>query len=153
MLNIKPIFVIAVLLSVMVSCNNKPDDKQIQDNVTKQLQDNKNYAGVNSSVKEGVVTLTGMCEGDNCVTDIENNIKAIDGVTKVENNIVKDNSTDMTMRTSIQTIITKYPGVHANVAAGVIVLRGDIDRDNLQSLMSELSALHPEKIDNQLVVK
>lgn len=153
MLNIKPILVIAVLLSVMLSCNNKPDDKQIQDNVTKQLQDNKNYAGVNSSVKEGVVTLTGMCEGDNCVTDIEKNIKAIDGVTKVENNIVKDNSTEMTMRTSIQTIITKYPGVHANVAAGVIVLRGDIDRDNLQSLMSELSALHPEKIDNQLVVK
>ncbi len=153
MLNIKPIFVIAVLLSVMVSCNNKPDDKQIQDNVTKQLQNNKNYAGVNSSVKEGVVTLTGMCEGDNCVTDIEKNIKAVDGVTKVENNIVKDNSTDMTMRTSIQTIITKYPGVQADVAAGVIVLRGDIDRDNLQSLMSELSALHPEKIDNQLVVK
>lgn len=153
MLNIKPIFVIAVLLSVMVSCNNKPDDKQIQDNVTKQLQDNKNYAGVNSSVKEGVVTLTGMCEGDNCVTDIEKKIKAVDGVTKVENNIVKDNSTDMTMRTSIQTIIRKYPGVQANLAAGVIVLRGDIDRDNLQSLMSELSALHPEKIDNQLVVK
>ncbi len=153
MLNIKPIFVIAVLLSVMVSCNNKPDDKQIQDNVTKQLQDNKNYAGVNSSVKEGVVTLTGMCEGDNCVTDIEKNIKDLDGVKKVENNIVKDNSTDMTMRTSVQTIITKYPGVQADVAAGIIVLRGNIDRDNLQSLMSDLSALHPEKIDNQLVVK
>jgi len=55
----------------MVSCNTKPDDKQIQDYVTKQLQDNKNYAGVNSSVKEGVVTLTAMCKGDNCVTDIK----------------------------------------------------------------------------------
>lgn len=153
MLNIKPIFVIAVLLSVIVSCNTKPDDKQIQDYVTQQLQDDKNYAGVNSSVKEGVVTLTGMCKGDNCVTDIKKNIKAVDGVTKVENNIVKNNSTDMTMRTSIKTIITKYPGVQANLDAGVIVLRKDIDRDNLQSFISELSALHPEKIDNQLVVK
>jgi copper chaperone CopZ len=137
----------------MVSCNSKPDDQQIQDNVTKQLQDNKNYAGVNASVKEGVVTLSGMCEGDNCVTDIEKNIKDVDGVSKVENNIVKDNSTDMTMRTSIQTIITKYPGVQANLDGGVIVLRGNIDRDNLQALISELSALNPEKIDNQLVVK
>jgi len=59
----------------------------------------------------------------------------------------------MTMRTSIQNIITKYPGVLANLDAGVIVLRKDIDRDNLQYFISELSALHPEKMDNQLGVK
>ncbi|MGK2863089.1 MAG: BON domain-containing protein [Chitinophagaceae bacterium] len=137
----------------IVSCSSKPDDKQIQENVTKHLQDNKNYAGVNSTVKDGVVTLSGMCEGDNCPTDIENKIKGVDGVQKVENNIIKDNSTDLTMRTSVQSIITKYPGVQADVRAGVIALRGSIDRDNLQSLMSDLSTLHPEKIDNQLVVK
>ncbi|MGK2862074.1 MAG: BON domain-containing protein [Chitinophagaceae bacterium] len=143
---------IALLLITAVSCNNKPDDKQIQENVTKQLQENKNYAGVNSTVKDGIVTLNGMCEGDNCSTDIENNIKVVEGVQKVENNITKDNSTDLTMRTSVQSIITKYPGVQADVAAGVIALRGSIDRDNLQALMSDLSSLHPEKIDNQLVV-
>ncbi len=153
MLKFKPFLAIAILLIASVSCNNKPDDKQIQDNVTKQLQDNKNYAGVTSNVKDGTVTLSGTCEGDNCAADIENNIKGVDGVQKVENNITKDNSTDMTMRTSVQSIITKYPGVQADVAAGTIVLRGNIDRDNLQSLMSDLSALHPDKIDNQLVVK
>lgn len=149
----KPLFAIAILLSVAVSCNNKPDDKQIQDNVTKQLQDNKNYAGVNSTVKDGTVILTGMCEGDNCAADIEKNVKDINGVKNVENNIAKDNSTDLTMRTSLQSIITKYPGVQADVADGVVVLRGNIDRDNLQALMSDLSTLHPKKIDNQLVVK
>ncbi len=153
MSRVKPLLAIALLLITVVSCNNKPDDKQIQENVTKQLQDNKNYAGVNSNVKDGVVTLNGMCEGDNCAADIENNIKNVNGVQKVENNITKDNSTDMTMRTSVQSIITKYPGVQADVAGGAIVLRGNIDRDNLQALMSDLGALHPEKIDNQLVVK
>ncbi len=153
MFKLKPLFAIALLLSVAVSCNNKPDDEQIQDNVTKQLQDNKNYAGVNSNVKDGTVTLTGMCEGDNCAADIEKNIKGIDGVKGVVNSIVKDNSTDMTLRTSVQSIITKYPGVQADVSAGSITLRGNIDRDNLQSLMSDLGALHPAKIDNQLVVK
>ena len=153
MFKLKPLIAIALLLSMAVSCNNQPNDKKIQDNVTQQLQENKNYAGVNSSVKDGVVTLTGMCEGDNCAADIEKNIKEVDGVKKVENKIVKDNSTDLTMRTSVLSIITKYPGVQADVSSGVITLRGSIDRDSLQSLMSDLTTLHPEKIDNQLVVK
>jgi hyperosmotically inducible protein len=153
MSKIKPFLAIAILLMTAISCNNKPEDKQIQENVTKKLQDNKNYAGVTANVKEGTVTLTGTCEGDNCAVDIENNIKGVDGVKKVENNISKDNSIDMTMRTSVQSIITKYPGVQADVTAGVIVLRGNINRDNLQSLMNDLSILHPQKIDNQLVVK
>jgi hyperosmotically inducible protein len=153
MFKLKPLIAIALLLLMAVSCNNQPNDKKIQDNVTQQLQENKNYAGVNSSVKDGVVTLTGMCKGDNCAADIEKNIKEVDGVKKVENKIVKDNSTDLTMRTSVLSIITKYPGVQADVSSGVITLRGSIDRDNLQSLMSDLTTLHPEKIDNQLVVK
>ncbi len=153
MLKLKSLFAIALLMSVVVSCNNKPDDKQIQDSVTKQLQANNDYAGVNSRVKDGIVTLTGTCKGDNCVADIEKNTKNVDGVKKVENNILKDNSTDLTMRTSVQSIITNYPGVQADVAAGVITLRGTIDKDNLKSLMSNLTELHPKKIDNQLAVK
>lgn len=153
MLIFKPFIAIATLVIVATSCNSKPNDKEIQENVTKSLQANKNYAGVNSTVKDGTVILTGMCEGDNCAADIENNIKELDGVQKVENNITKDNTTDLTLRTSVQSIVTKYPGIQADVAGGVIVLRGTIDRDNLQSLMSDLSSLHPEKIDNQLVVK
>ncbi len=153
MFKFKPFLAIAFSAVMVVSCNNKPNDKDIQDNVTKTLQANKNYADVSSAVKNGTVTLTGMCKGDNCAVNIEKSIKDVKGVQKVENSITKDNSTDMTMRTSVQSIITKYAGVQADVAGGVIVLRGNIDRDNLQSLMSDLSALHPEKIDNQLVVK
>ncbi len=115
MSKLKYLPVVALLMMVGASCNNKPNDKEIQDNVTSALHDNKNYAGVNSTVKDGTVTLTGMCEGDNCAADIEKNIKDVDGVQKVENNIVKDNSTDLTMRTSVQSVITKYAGVQADV--------------------------------------
>ena len=153
MIKTKLLLAISFPVLAVVSCKDKPNDKDVQENITKTLQADKNYAGVNSTVKDGTVTLTGMCEGDNCATNIENTIKDVNGVQKVENNIAKDNSTDMTLRTSVQSIITKYPGVQAEVAAGVIVLRGTIDRDNLQSLMSDLATLHPEKIDNQLAVK
>lgn len=153
MYKFKPLIAIALMIVTAVSCNNKPNDKEIQDNVTKTLQANQNYSAVNSTVKDGMVTLTGMCKGDSCVADIEKNIKEVKGVQKVENNIVEDKGTDMTLRTSVQSILTRYDGVQADVANGVIVLRGTIDRVNLQSLMSELSAVHPDKIDNQLLVK
>lgn len=153
MFKLIPFVTMLLLLSVVTSCNSKPDDNEIQENVKKQLQDNKNYAGVNSSVKGGTVTLTGICEGDNCATDIEKIIKEINGVTKVENSIAKDNSTDLTLRTSVLSIIAKYPTVQADVTAGSITLRGSIDKTNLESLMNDLNTLHPEKIDNQLLVK
>jgi hypothetical protein len=148
-----PLVIIASLFFVLTSCDSKPDDKKIQDSVTKQLLENKNYAGISASVTGGIVTLTGTCDGPNCAVNAETNIKDIDGVKKVVNSVVKDNSTDLTMRTSVQSFITKYPDVQADVSAGVITLRGSIDRANLQSLMSDLTTLHPAKIDNQLVVK
>lgn len=79
-----------------------------------------------------------MCEGDNCAADIEKNIKQINGVQKVENSIVKDNSSEMTIRTSVQSIITKYPGVQADVVSGSITLRGSIDRGQ-SSIFNERS--------------
>ena len=73
------VFAVVFLLFFM-SCNDKPNDKGIQDNVTKQLQSDKNYAGINSSVKEGVVTLSGTCEGDNCPVEVADKIKGMNGV-------------------------------------------------------------------------
>jgi copper chaperone CopZ len=153
MFKFKPLFAIVLIVFTAVSCNNKPNDKEIQDNITRMLKDNINYSTVNSTVKNGTVTLSGMCKGDNCAAEIEKNIKDVKGVKKVENNIAKDSTTDMTMRTSVQSILTRYSGVQADVTDKVVVLRGTIDRVNLQSLMTELSALHPDKIDNQLLVK
>jgi osmotically-inducible protein OsmY len=82
MIKLKPFLAVGLLLSFLVSCNNQTNDKQIQDNVTEQLQANKNYAGVTSTVKDSTVILTGMCEGDNCASDIEKNIKDVIGVRK-----------------------------------------------------------------------
>lgn len=149
----RSLFAIIFLCTVAASCNTKVDDQKIRDDVSKQLLENNGYAGVTSNVQDGVVTLEGVCEGENCVANIENTIKEIDGVTKVENNIRKDSTTDMTMRTSVQSILTNYPGVEADVAGREIVLRGSVDRENLQSLMSDLATLQPKKIDNQLVVQ
>jgi hyperosmotically inducible protein len=136
------------------SCNNKSTDAELQKSVNTTLKNNDNYKGVIASVNNGVVSLNGSCVGENCITDIEKKIKEDKNVDSVINNIQQNPPpTDLTLRTSVQTIITNYPGVEADVANGVVVLRGSITRDHLTGLMDSISALHPSKIDNQMVVK
>ena len=147
------IYLFIILFSIQVTaCNKKPKDEDIQKSVSDQLSTNPSYSGVTATVKDGVVTLDGKCEGENCDTAIIEEVKKIEGVDNVESNITKS-GTDLTLRTSVQTIISKYQGVQADVAAGVIVLRGSISRDQLQPLMAELNNLQPQKIDNQLAVQ
>jgi osmotically-inducible protein OsmY len=143
-------FFMVVMSALVLSCG-KPNDKEIQENVSKKLQES--YKGINAEVSEGVVTLTGSCEGENCSAQAQQQIAEMDGVKSVKNNIQADTGTDLTLRTSVQTIISKYQGVQADVAAGNVVLRGSINRDQVQPLMNELEALQPKRIDNQLAVK
>jgi osmotically-inducible protein OsmY len=139
--------------AIAPSCNNKPNDKELQENITRQLQENAGYKGVNTSVKDGIVTLDGSCEGDDCAAQAAKQAAGVAGVDSVQNNIQADNKTDLTLRTSVQSIISKYEGVQADVAAGVVVLRGSINRNQIQPLMNELTNLQPKKIDNQLAIK
>jgi hyperosmotically inducible protein len=94
---------------------------------------------------------------ENCRTSAEKTVKDIDGVKSVVNNIqiaqvqVTD---DAALKSSAEQVAAKYSGVQADVAAGVITLRGTIDdREKLQQLMMDLNALRPQRIDNQLVIK
>lgn len=153
-------FAVAMCASTLLfsACNDKRNDVQIQEDVQKSLSTNSDgstaFADVTSSVKDGVVTLSGRCEGDNCSDSVIARIEKTDGVKNVVNNIEESAApTDLTLRTSVQTIISKYPGVQADVAGGVIVLRGTLKRDQLQPLMNELSSLNAKKIDNQLAIQ
>lgn len=142
------------LFFVASACNNNPSDEEIQKNVTAQLQENQLYSGVSGTVNEGVLTLEGNCEGENCTSQIEKELADIEGVKSVTNNIQQtDAATDLTLRSSVQSVISKYAGVQADVASGVVVLRGTIDRSQLQPLMNELETLGAKKLDNQLAVK
>lgn len=144
--------------AAFVSCSNRSDE-DIQKDVTNKLSQGGtggplNYSSVQASVKDGTLTLTGNCEGENCVDSLSKRMQDIDGIKELKNNVTKtDATTDLTLRTSVQSIISKYQGVEADVAGGVIVLRGTIQRDQVQPLMNELSALGAKKLDNQLAIQ
>lgn len=148
------IFSIFCITVFFTSCHNKPSDAELQKSVNTTLTNNSNYKNVTASVNNGIVTLNGSCEGENCSTEIEKKLKEDKNIDSVVNNVHQQPpATDYTLRTSVQGIISNYPGVEADVANGVVVLRGNITRDHLTALMDSISALHPAKIDNQMVVK
>ncbi|HUC81204.1 MAG TPA: BON domain-containing protein [Flavisolibacter sp.] len=151
----------AVLLLVtgicFTACGSRSDE-EIKKDISSRLAGNAagglHYANVQADVKEGVVTLTGQCEGENCVDSLSTRLNEVDGVKEVKNNVtMADMQTDYTLRTSVQAIISKYQGVQADVAGGVVVLRGTIARDQVQPLMNELSTLKAKKLDNQLAIQ
>src|SRR5215211_6541047 len=69
------------------SCKGKNKDADINAAIQSKTQTDANLTGVNATVADGVVTLTGQCADENCRTNAENAVKDIDGVKKVVNNI------------------------------------------------------------------
>lgn len=62
-------------------------------------------------------------------------------------------NSDDQLRTSTNSVVANYPGVTAEVKDGIITVRGNIKREDLQTLISKLQELRPKKVENQLVIQ
>lgn len=155
--------VLAISSIGFVSCKGKQTDAEIQSSINEKIAGNEEMKGLNASVTNGVVTLTGECKDEECRKDCADAIKGVSGVKSVENNIriasaaaptaPVEIASDETLRNSVNDVVKNYKGVEAEVKDGVITLRGEIKRDSLQNLMASLHGLQPKKIEQQLVVK
>lgn len=147
----------AFTLFVVISCGNNNNDGAIQTAINSKTQTDPDLASISATVDKGTVVLTGTCPDEKCRTNAEKAIKDVDGVKKVINNIAVAPSqvtADEPLRQSLKQVMDRYDGIQADVQNGVITLRGTIkDRERLQQLMIDLQALHPRRIDNQLLIK
>lgn len=151
-----PAFLFLLLSFQFQSCKSKNNDSDIQAAINTKTQSDPSLTGVNASVTNGVVTLTGQCNDAPCKTNAEQAVKDIKGVKKVVNNITVAEvniTADDPLKASVNQTIANYKGVQADVQNGVITLRGEIERARLQQLMMDLNALKPKSIENQLVIK
>ena len=138
------------------SCKDKNKDAEIQSSIQSKTQTDPQFAGVNATVLDGVVTLSGQTADDNSKANVEKSIKEMDGVKQVVNNITVTPVTitpDNPLQAGAERIAAKYGSVQAEVNGGVITLRGQLQRDSLQQLMMEMNELKPQRIENQLVLK
>ena len=62
-------------------------DKQLNTQIQSILKSDKTFAGINASIKEGTVTLTGMADNLAIKSKAESLVRGLKGVTHVDNRI------------------------------------------------------------------
>ena len=151
----KPFMALVLGSAILFSCNHNPSDEVLKTEVDKALSSGSDLAGITTTVKEGVVTITGSFANDSLKTAAGQAIKAIEGIKDVV-----DSSTVLTpppvvdpLTQSLADATKDFPGVTAVSSNGVVTLTGTIKKDALPKLMKAISALKPGKIDNHLTIK
>lgn len=138
------------------SCGGRKD-ADIQTEIASQSQSNADLAAVTATVVDGNVVLTGQCKDDDSRKDAEKAIKKIDGVKNITNNIMVSPSlmiaTDDQLRENAKRILSNYKNIEAGISNGIITLRGEVKKDELQQLMMDFGSIHAKRIDNQLVIQ
>jgi osmotically-inducible protein OsmY len=61
--------VIAFASITLISCKGKQTDAEIQASINEKISSNEEMKGLNASVKDGVVTLSGECRDEECRKD------------------------------------------------------------------------------------
>lgn len=140
-----------------VSCGGESNDAAIQTKISSITQTTKELQSVSASVSDGVVTLIGNCRTEKDRERAEKAVEEINDVKNVINNItVMENVaivSDSDLRDQSAKVVKKYKRVQAQVDNGIITLRGNVDKDDLQQMMMDLNSLRPKRIDNQLVIE
>ncbi len=153
-------FTVAFLSLSVTSCKSKPKDADIKANVDKSIAAVPYLSGINTEVKDGVVTLSGQVKDESEKLGAEGAAKSAYGVKSVVNNITVapplaapvQITPDDPLKVSVDSTIKNYPGVNATITDGVVTLTGNIKRSDLQKLMMALNTLKPRKIENKLTI-
>lgn len=153
-----------ILISGMTMQSCKQSDENLKKDVDKTIQERYNST-ISTSVKDGVVTLTGTVESPQEKVSVENDVKAVKHVKTVVNNISVDESdittqqpeinSDNTIKTSIESRLTTegFKDVKVDVSNGEVALSGNLKRSDLTKVMQIANESNPRKVTNNLNLK
>ena len=159
----KLLMAVAIVTTVsFVSC--KPKDADVQTSIETKIKATKpDLHNVTVDVKDGVATISGICNDEAQKADFEKLVGDEKGVKSVVNNCTVASAApattpvtitaDAPLAKSVTDATKDYPTVNAAVNNGVITLTGEIKKASLPKLMMALNGLHPKKVDNKLTVK
>jgi hyperosmotically inducible periplasmic protein len=145
--------VVFILGSLLYSC--KANDANIQEAAhAKAIAIDP---GVNVTVNEGVVTVTGQVKDRATQDALGNSLKDVKGVKSVVNNTTVASSEvqvnpDNLIRAAINANFLQkgIRDVDFTVAGGVVTLTGEISREDLQKVMRAVNEAKPKKVNNEL---
>jgi hyperosmotically inducible periplasmic protein len=142
------------------SCKSKPKDADIQTAIAAKAS---TYPGLTASVTDGVATLTGTATDEASKVAFENDVKAIEGVKSVVNNIIVapapaaaapvEITADDPLTKGLADATKDFPTVQATATNGVVTLTGELERSKLPALMKSINSLKPKKVEQKLTLK
>lgn len=154
------LYALVLFLGLSISsCST--DDLKITRNVETTLVEHDIQAV--SSVKNGIVTLTGEVESEQAKTEAEELIKAIKGVKRIVNNLdvvapmpaqpvlTPDDSLKIAINGAIEA--AGYKGVTVNVTGQEVVLAGDAKKADIAKIVKIANDAKPKKVTNELKAK
>lgn len=151
------------LLTLLIAC--KPSDEKITAAVKTALGTNAALSPVTATVKEGIVTLTGEVETDEVKALAESSLAGLKGIKSIINSLTvkpKGPSSEELQKMAEDALLSKVnenfatykvEGITATVANGVVTLRGEITRANLQNAMKAAMESGATKVENQMTIK
>lgn len=140
------------------SCNS--NDQKIQNEVQKVIMND--YRTVSTSVKDGVVTLTGTADSQTTRMAAETVARSVKGVKSVVNNITVNSTnqnsgmySDSVLQSTIANALTAggYNNVKVAVNNGEVTLTGDLSRSDLTRVMQIANEANPRKVNNNITLK
>jgi hyperosmotically inducible protein len=160
---IAALMVLTVMTAALTGCKSKPKDADLKAAIETALLANPSTSGAMVTVDKGVATLNGTVADEAGKQAADRAAATIPGVKSVVNSLTVTPvnaaapvavAVDDTLTTAVKDATKDFPTVTATVSDGVITLKGEIQKANLQKLMMALQALKPKKVDNsQLVIK
>lgn len=161
----KMLFILTCVLISGISLQScKQSDEKLKTNVDKAIEGRYNST-ISTSVKDGVVTLTGTVETEQEKTALESDVRAVKHVKTVVNNVSVSQSNipsqepvinpDNTIKTSIESRLATegYKDVKIEVSNGEVTLTGDLKRSDLTKVMQIANESNPKRVINNLKLK
>jgi osmotically-inducible protein OsmY len=162
-MRIKLISVVALVGVLLLAACGK-SDSDIQKAASDKLTAD-NISGVTVAVKDGTATLTGEVKDITVKTKAEADVKGIDGIKTVNNNLTLiplapaptpvGNGNDKTLQGTIEENLKKanITGVTVAVSNGEVTLTGEVSKADFAKVQMAASAANPKKITNQVKSK
>jgi len=130
-------------------------DKDIKADITTKAEKEISFAGVNYTVLNGEVNLTGICSSQKAKDKVKSTVKKIAGVSAVNNAItigpVVINS-DPLLKQSVDSVLKKYSQATAQLNNNNVILTGQVAKEEGHKIVEALQKLPVNSIDNRLTV-
>lgn len=140
--------------TVVLGCTSK--DVGIKESIAANAKEQLMFAGINYSVNNGVVTLTGNAPGEELKEKIVKRVQSIGGVKKLIDHISIGPvllDSDFIVKRKVDSVLADYPQVEAQVKNGVVKLSGTIQKQNEEKLLKDIHHLPVAGIENGLAEK